>query len=102
MWNYFPIITTVWRFRIFVYLWNIFCVNAVYWIADVLFCRYNEREGEHACRGDAVVEAEHPAVNVNVRDVKEAAEFPENFQHDFPVSGSVKIKRGIPSLEREI
>lgn len=69
MWNYFPIITTVWRFRIFVYLWNIFCVNAVYWIADVLFCRYNEREGEHACRGDAVVEAEHPAVNVNVRDV---------------------------------
>ena len=72
----------------FVYLWNIFCVNAVYWIADVLFCRYNEREGEHACRGDAVVEAEHPAVNVNVRDVKEAAEFPENFQHDFPLSES--------------
>ena len=44
-------------------------MNAVYWIADVLFCRYDEREGEHAGGGDAVVEAEHPAVDVNVRHV---------------------------------
>ena len=82
MLNYFPIITTVWRFRIFVYLWNIFCVNAVYWIADILLCRYNEREGEHAGGGDAVVQPEHPAVDVNVRDVEQASQLPEYFQHD--------------------
>ena len=88
MWNYFPIITTVWRFRIFVYLWNIFCVNAVYWIADVLFCRYNEGEGEHAGGGDAVVQPEHPAVDVHVRHVQQSPEFSEYFQHGSPVSES--------------
>lgn len=68
--------------RLFVYLWNILCVNTVYWIAHVLLCRYYEREGEHAGRGDAVVEPEDPAVDVNVRDVEQASQLPEYFQHD--------------------
>ena len=55
--------------RLFVYLWNILRVNTVYWIAHVLLCRYNEREGEHAGRGDAVVEPEDPAVDVDVGHV---------------------------------
>ena len=63
-------------------------MNAVYWIADVLFRRYNEREGEHAGCGDAVVEPEDPAVNVNMGHVEQAPELPENFQHDSPLSES--------------
>ena len=63
-------------------------MNAVYWIADVLFSRYNEREGEHAGCGDAVVQPEDPAVNVNMGHVEQAPELPENFQHDSPLSES--------------
>ena len=56
-------------------------MNAVYWIADVLFSRYNEREGEHAGCGDAVVQPEDPAVDVAVGDVQEAPQLPEYLQH---------------------
>ena len=54
----------------YLYLWNILCVNTVYWIAHVLLSRYDEWEGEHAGGGDAVVQPEHPAVYVHVGDVE--------------------------------
>ena len=56
-------------------------MNAVYWIADVLFCRYNEGEGEHAGGGDAVVQPENPAINVAVGDMQESPQLPEYLQH---------------------
>jgi len=54
-------------------LWNVFGVYAVYWVADILFGRHNEGEGEHAGGGHAVVQSEHPAVDVNVGDMKESS-----------------------------
>ena len=76
MLNYFPIMTREGGRPVVVvevigtiYLWNILCVNTVYRIAHVLFCRHNEGEGEHARGGDAVVQPEHPAVDVDVRHV---------------------------------
>ena len=86
--------------RLFAHLWNILCVNTVYWIAHVLLCRYNEREGEHAGGGHAVVESEHPAVDVNVRDVEQATQLPENFQHDSPLIRVKITERNIqPEME---
>ena len=63
------------------YLWNIFGVNAVYWIAHVLLGRHNEREGKHAGGGDAVVKSEDPAVNMNMGDVEQTTQLAEYLQH---------------------
>ena len=60
-------------------------MNAVDGVADVLLGRDDQTEGEHAGRGDAVVQPEHPAVDVNVRDVQKTTQLPENFQHDSPL-----------------
>ncbi len=49
---------------------DVFCVDAVYWVADVLFCRHNEREGKHARRCHGVVQSEHPRVDVDVGDTE--------------------------------
>ena len=70
------------------YLRNIFGVNAVYWIAHILFGGYNERKGEHAGGGDAVVESEDPAINMNMRDVQESTQFSKYLQHDDLFSSS--------------
>ena len=56
-------------------------MNAVYWIAHILLCRYNEREGEHAGGGDAVVQTEHPAVNMNVGNVEQTTQLTEYLKH---------------------
>ena len=52
--------------KIITYLWNIFGVNAVYWIAHVLFGGHYQWEGKHARGRHAVVQTKHPAVNVHV------------------------------------
>ena len=61
------------------YLWNILCVDTVYRIAHVLLGGHDQWEGKHAGGGDGVMQAEHPAVDVNVGDVQQAAQFSENF-----------------------
>ena len=63
------------------YLWNIFGVNAVYWIAHVLLCRYNEREGKHAGGSDTVVKSEDPAVNMNVGNMEQTSQLTKYLQH---------------------
>ena len=56
-------------------------MNAVDRVADVLLGRDDQTEGEHAGCGDAVVQPEHPAVDVAMGDVEEPPQFPEDFQH---------------------
>ncbi len=56
-------------------------MDAVYGIAHVLLGRDDEREGEHAGGGDAVVQPKHPAIDVHVGHVEEATQLPEYFQH---------------------
>ena len=63
------------------HLWNVFCVYAVYGVADILFGRDNEGEGKHAGGGHAVVQPEHPAVYVDMGDMKEPSKLPEYLQH---------------------
>ena len=70
------------------YLRYILCVNTIDRISYVLLRRHDQREGEHAGGGDAVVQPEHPAVDVHVRHVQQAPEFSEYFQHGSPVSES--------------
>ena len=53
------------------HLWYVLGVNTVYGVSHILFGRHNETEGKHAGGGDAVVEPEHPAVDVHVRDVEQ-------------------------------
>ena len=65
------------------YLWNVFGVYAVYGVADILFGRDDEREGEHAGGSHAVVQPEHPAVNVDVGHMKEPPQLTEYLQHGF-------------------
>ena len=56
---------------------------AVYGVADILFGRDDEREGEHAGGSHAVVQPEHPAVNVDVGHMKEPPQLTEYLQHGF-------------------
>ena len=56
-------------------------MDAVYRIANILLGRHNQGEGEHAGGGHAVVEPEHPGVDVNMRHVQEPPQLPEYFQH---------------------
>ena len=53
------------------HLWYVLCVNTVYGVSHILLGRHNEAEGKHAGGGDAVVKPEHPAVDVDVRDVEQ-------------------------------
>lgn len=56
-------------------------MDAVYRIANILLGRHNQWEGKHAGGGHAVVEPEHPGVNVHMRHVQEPPQLPEYFQH---------------------
>ena len=64
------------------HLRDVLCVDTVYGVADVLLGRHDKGEGKHAGGGDAVVKSEHPAVDVDVRDVQKPPELSEDLQHD--------------------
>ena len=59
-------------------LWDILGVDAVYGVTNVMFGRHNQTEGKHEGGGDTVMEAEHPAVYVNVAHVEEPTELTKN------------------------
>ena len=63
------------------HLWNVFGVYAVYWVANILFGRDNDGEGEHAGGADAVVQPEYPAIDLDMGDMKEPSKLPEYLQH---------------------
>ena len=65
----------------FYHLGDVLCVDAVDGVAHILLGGDDQTEGEHAGGGDAVVQPEHPAVDVAVRDVQEAPQLPEYLQH---------------------
>ena len=56
-------------------------MDAVDGVAHILLGGDDQAEGEHAGGGDAVVQPEHPAVDVAMGDVEEPPQFPEDFQH---------------------
>ena len=57
---------------------------AVYRVSHVLLGGDDQGEGEHAGRGDAIVQAENPAVDVYVGDVEQSTQLPEYLQHCVP------------------
>ena len=56
-------------------------MNAVYRVPHILLGGDYEGEGKHAGGGDTVVQPEHPAVNVHVRDMQKPSQLPKYFQH---------------------
>jgi len=83
-------------------LGNVLGVNAVDGVADVLLGRHDQGEGEHAGRGHAVVQPEHPRVYVHVGHVEQPAELAEYFQHGFCFlfRSTVRRRSRKPNLSR--
>ena len=74
---------------------NILGVDAVDGVADVLSRRHNQTEGQQDHHRDAVVQAEHGRVNVDVADFDQVLQSAEYVQH-----GGSRRRRSLTAIHQ--
>jgi len=60
---------------------DVFGVNTINWIAHILSCSHNEREGKETHNCECVVQPKDSTVNMNMADLDQVLEASENVQH---------------------